>query len=216
MMTRKQTMMMAAATLLLGGGLLAGVASQSKPKPFAARPAAETKSVAVVVPAGTLVRVRINQAVGSGINRPGDHFEATLEGPLVADGRTLAPGGATVRGLVREARPSGRLKGRAELILTLDSLEAHGQRIALGTDSKRWESGAHQRRNLGWLAGGTGTGALIGGLAGGPVGLGVGAGAGAAAGLTGAAVTGRRHVRLPAETLMTFRLERAVTIQPAS
>ena len=199
--------------------MLAGVAAKGKPSPFATRPAATVPAaqpIAVVLPAGTSVRVRISEAVGSGINRPGDHFDATLDGPLIADGKTIAPGGSVVRGLVREAQPSGRLKGRAVLILTLDSVEANGRKLALATSSKRWESGAHKKRNLGWLGGGAGTGALIGGLAGGPVGLGIGAGAGAAAGLTGAAITGRRQVRLPTETLMTFRLERAVTVQVAS
>ena len=41
---------------------------------------------------------------------------------------------------------------------------------------------------------------MIGALAGGPIGAAIGAGAGAGAGVAGAAITGRKQVRLPAET----------------
>lgn len=221
-MNRSHVFGAAAATLLIGGGLLAAVEAKDKPSPFAARPAAakaEGKPAVgapLTLPAGTIVHVRLNSALGTSTNHPGDRFEASLDEPLMVDGKTVAQKGAAVSGLVREAQPSGRLKGRAVMILALESVDANGHRLSLTTNSQTWQSGAHKKRNLGCLGGGAGSGALIGGLAGGPVGLGIGAGAGAAAGFTGAALTGRRQVRLPAETLVNFRLGHAVTIQPAS
>ena len=166
----------------------------------------------VVLPAGTRIRVRLNQSISTAQNRPGDHFEATLESPLMAGGQTVAARGVQVRGIVQEAKPSGRLKGRGRLMLALESIDIHGRQTPIRTWSVTRVSSAHKKRNLALTGGGAGTGALIGALAGGGPGAAIGAGAGAAAGLTGAAVTGKKQVRIPAETMMTFRLHRAVHV----
>jgi hypothetical protein len=166
----------------------------------------------VVLPAGTQIRVRLNQSINTAQNRPGDHFEATLESPLVARGHTVEPLGAQIRGMIQEAKPSGRLKGRGMLMLALESIDVHGRQVPIQTSSVTRVSNAHKKRNLALIGSGAGTGALIGGLAGGPPGAVIGAGAGAVAGLTGAVVTGRKQVHIPAETMMTFRLQRAVHV----
>lgn len=168
--------------------------------------------IAVTVPSGTPIQVRLNHSLSTDRNRPGDRFEGVLQSPLAVDGRVLAGKGSVVRGFVRDASPSGRLKGRAVLTLALDSIDVHGRTFAIRTGVNTRVSAAHKKRNLKWIGGGSGTGALIGAVAGGGVGAAIGAGAGAAAGLTGAVVTGRRQVRVPAESLMTFRLQQPLTI----
>jgi len=62
------------------------------------------------------------------------------------------------------------------------------------------------------IGGGAGVGAVIGGIAGGGVGALIGSSVGAGAGTAGAAFTGKKDIRVPAETTLTFRLTRAVTI----
>jgi hypothetical protein len=62
------------------------------------------------------------------------------------------------------------------------------------------------------IGGGSGLGALIGGLAGGGRGALIGAGAGAGAGAAGAAFTGKKQVSIPAETVLTFRLDEGVEL----
>jgi hypothetical protein len=61
--------------------------------------------------------------------------------------------------------------------------------------------------------GGGGLGALIGGLAGGGRGALIGGLAGAGAGATGSAFTGNKELVIPAETYLTFRLERSVRME---
>jgi hypothetical protein len=73
-------------------------------------------------------------------------------------------------------------------------------------------SASHKRRNLGIIGGGSGFGAVVGALAGGGVGALAGAGAGAAAGTVGAAATGKRNVRLPVESRLTFSLAQPVAL----
>lgn len=71
------------------------------------------KPLPVILPAGSVLQVRLNHSVGTKLNSPGERFEATLMSPLMANGKIVAPRGADVRGIVRESHPSGRLKGRA-------------------------------------------------------------------------------------------------------
>ena len=68
------------------------------------------------------------------------------------------------------------------------------------------------KRSAGFIGGGAGLGAIIGGIAGGGKGAAIGALAGGGAGTAGGALTGNKQIFLPAETLLTFRLQRPVHI----
>jgi hypothetical protein len=166
------------------------------------------------IPAGTVLRVRLNQALGTDVSHPGQYFGATLTEPLEINGRTLIPRGAAVQGIVREAARSGRLKGQAVLVLALENVDVAGRKVPLHTVSNTRISAGHKKRNGWWAGGGAGTGALIGALAGGGAGAAIGAGSGAAAGLAGAAITGRKQIHVPAETLLSFRLDQPVRVRP--
>jgi hypothetical protein len=197
-----------------GGGIRAGTpGARLSPSSTGARYMRERVAEPVTIPAGTAIRVRLNESLGTQLNRPGDRFDAALELPLIVNGRQAAPRGADVYGIVRECLPSGHLKGRAVLMLSLREIVVDGRSIPLQTDSQTLTSGRHRRRNLALIGGGAGIGATIGALAGGGPGAAIGAGAGAAAGLTGAILAGRKQVRIPAETVLNFRLEHGVTLR---
>ncbi len=168
---------------------------------------------ALTIPAGTRIRVRLGQTLDTKYSRPGERFVAHLDAPIAAGNRVVLPRGTEFRGHVVEARNSGRLKGRASLGVTLDSFRLNGATYQIATAADLRSSRSHKRRNLAIIGGGSGVGAAIGAIAGGGVGALVGAGAGAAAGTTGAYVTGKKNVRLPAETPLSFTLHRAVTVR---
>jgi hypothetical protein len=174
----------------------------------AAQPPAETFNL----PAGSAIRVRLDQSIDSRRNRPGDRFTATLNGPILIDGREAIPNGTSFAGHVTDARHSGHFKGRAVVGLTLDSFTIDGEEYQIDTAADRRVSGGHKKRNFAFIGGGAATGAGIGALVGGGVGAAVGAGAGAGAGATTAFFTGKKNVAIRAETILSFRLREPVTV----
>jgi hypothetical protein len=166
----------------------------------------------VTLPEHTPIRVTLDQSLATDQSRPGDHFAATVSEPVIVDGQTVIPQGAHAEGLVVDARKSGRLHGRARLELALQSVEVDGQEYDLRTRVRTRVGGDHKKRNLGLLGGGAGGGLLIGALAGGGKGALIGGPIGLGAGATAAFLTGKKDIRLRAETPLRFELAEPVTI----
>jgi hypothetical protein len=178
---------------------------KSEAKPAAPKP--------LVVPAGTVLTVRLGQAVGSKISSVGETFTATVASPVMVDGRAAIPAGAAASGNVVDAKPLGRFKGGASLQLRLTSITVNGADRAISTSSVvRTEKGKGKRTAV-MAGGGAGLGALIGGLAGGGKGAAIGALAGAGAGTGGAAFTGNKDIVLPAESALSFKLEQPLEVK---
>ncbi len=211
---RRQTALLclAATAALSGVGCDWGSTAQAAGA-VSGRKAEKAKAVAPLsVPAGTALAVRLDHAVGTDRNRPGDRFSGVLAAAVKAGEGVAVPKGALIYGVVRDARPSGRLKGRAVLSLAVERVEWSGLSYRVETGPVARASGGHKKRNWTLIGGGSGVGALIGGVASGGAGALIGAGAGAAAGTVGAAFTGRKQVRIPAETVLTFRLKEPLTV----
>jgi hypothetical protein len=166
----------------------------------------------LAVPENTPIHVTLDQALASNQNRPGDHFDATVSEPVVVEGKTVIPRGAHAEGLVIDARPSGRLMGRARLQLGLQTVEVGDKSYEIRTASFHEVGGNHKKRNLGWIGGGAGGGLLIGALAGGDEGALIGGPIGAGAGTAAAFLTGKKDIKLPAETHLTFKLAQPITV----
>jgi hypothetical protein len=174
---------------------------ESRPAP---RPAPQP--VAIVVPRGTDLRISVDQAISSATAHSGDSFDATLLRSVRVNGKTVIPSNARIKGRVVEAEASGRLSHTARLVLTLDSVEIHHQSYRIHTDSLERVGAKHKKRDIVAIGGGSAVGAIIGGIAGGGKGAAIGAAAGAGAGTAGAAITGKKDVKLPAEATLIFRL----------
>lgn len=192
--------------ILLGGAvLLAGAV-------VLAASIGMNRSDRVTLPGETVIHVTLNQALASNQNRPGDHFEATVSEPIVVANKTVIPLGAPVDGLVVDALPSGRLMGRARLQLALETVTVNGKTYDIHTLVRTRNGGNHKKRNLALIAGGGGGGALIGAIAAGGKGVLIGGPVGAGVGTAAAFITGKKDIRLPPETPLTFTLGEPVTI----
>ena len=174
----------------------------------AANPAPEP----LVIPAGTSITVRLQQGLSSASAVPGERFDAVVDEPMVLDDRTVIPVGTPVTGHVIIARRSGRLHHPGELGLTLDSVFVNNQQVPLTTSHIIVRGASHKKRNLAWIGGSTGGGAIIGALAGGGKGALIGSGIGAVAGTTTAFVTGKKDVGFAAERRLRFRLNHDINL----
>ena len=174
-------------------------------KPEAAKP--------IVVPAGTVITVRLNDAVGTKISQSGQTFSATVAQPVEVNGTTVIPDGAEATGTVVTATPAGRFKGGSVLQLKLDSVTINGKPRRVETSAVTRSEKGKGKRTATMVGGGAGVGALIGGLAGGGKGAAIGAIAGAGAGTAGSAFTGNRDITLPAESVVSFKLEAPLEIR---
>jgi len=167
----------------------------------------------ILLPAGTSIPIRLGQSLDTKRDGPGTHFVGHVATAVVYNGEVVLPRGTVCHGHLQESKPSGRLKGRAVIRLTLDSFELGGKNYTIDTSGTAFISKSHKKRNLALIGGGAGTGAGIGAIAGGGVGALIGAGAGATAGTVGAIATGKRNLHLAPETKLTFRLRQPVRLR---
>lgn len=170
----------------------------------------------IVIPAGKILRVTVDQAVSSKTANAGDRFDASLDEPLIVHGQEVARRGARILGVITSAKSAGRFKGHAELGLALESITIDGQRYRLHTSSVAESTKGRGKRTAIGGGGGAAFGAIIGAIAGGGKGAAIGALAGGGAGTAGAAFTGKRDIEIPAETRLDFKLAEPVTVTPRS
>ena len=160
---------------------------------------------AASIPVGTPVTVRLNGGLAASRSQLGDRWTGTLERPITSAGQTMFPSGTEVSGQVVAVRGRGRFKGAGDLGIALTSI---GRMPVQSSEYEQIGKG-RGKRSLGFAGGGAGLGALIGGLAGGGKGALIGGLTGAGAGTAAGAYTGNRDVVIPAESVVTFRIERS-------
>jgi hypothetical protein len=167
----------------------------------------------VVIPAGTVVTVRLATALGSKSSKTGDPFEATVAEPVVVGGKAIVPSGAPAAGTVMEAKAKGKIKGEARLKLALNKVTIKGKTYLIQTTMAEQTAKGKGKRTAVATGGGAAGGALIGGIAGGGKGAGIGALVGAGAGFIGGTMTGNKQIDLPAETVLSFQLTESITLR---
>jgi hypothetical protein len=152
------------------------------------------------LPRNQYFRLRMNQTLNSRIARVGDRFQTTVVTPVYASGVEVVPAGSVVEGRVASVTPA-RTRGReGQIALQFDSVVLpDGTRVTLDgsltelqdaragkVDAESEVSGnSSEKRNIGYIGGGTVGGAVLGGAIGGGKGAGIGAIIGAGAGVAG-------------------------------
>jgi len=184
--------------------------------------AAQTSSP---VPAGTALIVRLDTTLATFSNKAGDPFRGSVTQPIVINGQTVIPAGATIEGRVTKVTEPRRIAGKPTIgILPEAVILPTGERYYLdatltdtnirGTDVNsegQFKGSAHDRRDTIEQGAGTAGGMLVGGLIGGPAGILVGGAIGAGA-TTGHWLAKHRSATLPAGTELTMELNRPLTM----
>lgn len=98
-----------------------------------------TMSHSIVIPAGTLITVQLENLLSIAHVRGGDAFTASVAGPLTVDGDTLVEHGAPVSGRVESAQPSSIRPGLTPdpgyVRLILNAITVDGRVFPLQTSS---------------------------------------------------------------------------------
>lgn len=191
---------------------------------------------AAEIPAGAHVLLRMQNSVSSRTADEGDFVYLRTATPLVAEGRIVIPVGSYVQGVVARVERPGRVKGRAELAIRLESITLEsgsvlqiapridavedsggGQQVVdeENTVQQGSSAGSDAGRVAILTASGASIGALIGrsGNGGALRGAGIGAGVGAAAGVAQALLTRGNEVELRQGMTVDVVFDRAVVVE---
>ncbi len=179
----------------------------SKPSPTA------SESIQAVIPAGTLLKVQLNQNMRTSTHRNGQSFFATLKEPVAIKGQVLVQDGAPLIGVISQSRESGHFSGNALIELQLTRIiMPDGTTLPISTETFKRIGQSHLLRNIGLICVGSilgaGVGNLLGKIPAALIGIGVGGGMGAIL----AYVTGKEDLFIRAGTDLDFKTAHPVTI----
>jgi BON domain len=172
--------------------------------------------VTVVVPAGTSLRVRINQAMDSKKTQPGTAFDGVVLYDVISANQIAIPRGATVQGVVVDAQPGSPLRGRGGLALQLTQIVLEGKAYPVTTGEWQQAGANKTGQTVGNTVGLGAVGAIIGAAAGGGPGALLGAGVGTVAGLGVSSATGNGDAKIPAEAILDFKLMQQAALMTVS
>jgi type IV secretion system protein VirB10 len=183
------------------------------------------------IPQGAHVPVRLVNSITTRTAREGDYVYMRTAAPIAADGQIVVPADTYVQGVVSHVRRSGRISGRAELGIRIETLTLSSGKVARlsprlssvdseGSDQKvvtsenQIQQGGNRETDAARIATSAGAGAAIGGLADRSwKGAGIGAGAGSAVGLASVLLTRGREVELRQGSTIDVVFDRPVSVE---
>jgi len=194
------------------------------PPPPPPRPASTEK---IVVPSGTRIAVALENGISTRSAKAGDsvYFHTTF--PITQNNHIVIPVGSYLRGELLESKRPGRIKGKGEFRLRLDTLIfPNGYTVNLRAAPRSADSGGKETmdsegkitgpggkgHDVGTVAETTVAGAGIGAIAAGAKGAGIGAGVGGLLGLGAVLLTRGPEAELPRGSSLDIVLEHELTL----
>jgi hypothetical protein len=197
------------------------------PAPAPPAPARQASPEKIRIPAGTHVAVVLENGISTGSAKAGDSVYFHTSFPITQDNHIVIPVGSYLRGELIESKRPGRVKGRGEFRMRLDTLIfPNGYTVDLNATPRSADTGGKETmdsegkvtsaggkgQDVKTVAETTATGAGIGAIADGPKGLGIGAGIGAVAGLGAVLLTRGPDAHLPRGSALDVVLEHELTL----
>ncbi|HXZ31678.1 MAG TPA: hypothetical protein VEH30_05310 [Terriglobales bacterium] len=184
----------------------------------------------VSLPAGTALKVKLENNLATYSSKQGDPFSGRVTEAVVLGGKTVVPIGATVQGRVTQVSEPRRYTGKPTIGIFPETLiMPNGERFMLnatlvdtsvgrGTDVNsegQFKGRGHDGKDLTEIGMGTGGGMLVGGLAGGGKGLVIGGAVGATA-TVAHWLSKKNSAVLPAGTELVMELSRPMEMNAAA
>jgi hypothetical protein len=188
-------------------------------------------ALAAEVPQGTHLLLRMVNSINTRTAAEGDQVYLETASPIALNGEIVIPRGSYVQGVITHAKRSGKVAGRAELGIRLETLtlpggkamqiaprlsavdsENTGQKVDKdeGVIKQAPDRGKDAARIAIWA----GSGAAIGGIADRSwTGAGIGAGAGGAVGVATMLLTRGKEVQLRQGSTLDVVFDRPITIE---
>ena len=167
-------------------------------------------------PAGTELVVRTVETIDSRSVGADQTFSAIVEQEVTnASGLVIIPQQSSAQLIIRQVS-SGGTTGSPEMVLDIQSITVDGRRYLVSTTDLMVNSDkglGKNRRTAESVGGGAALGTIIGAIAGGAKGAAIGVLVGAAGGAGVEVLNKGKDVRVPAETLLSFRLDKPVNLQ---
>jgi hypothetical protein len=183
------------------------------------------------IPQGTHVLLRMENSLNTRTAHEGDYVYLRTAVPIASAGEIALPAGSYVQGVVSEVKKSGRVKGRAQLAIRLETLtlasgkvykfSPHVSSVDAGETGQKVvgaENTVEQAPSRGQdaerIAILAGSGAALGGIADRSWrGAGIGAGVGSAVGLATVLLTRGKEVELRQGSTLDVVFDRPVSLE---
>ena len=198
---------------------------------FAILAAAPLVADPVEIPKGAHVLLRLMNSVSTRTAQPGDFVYLRTATPIVAGGRVAVPPESYVQGVVVRSKRAGKVSGRAELAIRLETLTlASGQMVKFAPKVASVDGGESGQRvkdpegdiqqssgkgqDAAQVAILAGSGAALGAMVDRTVrGAGIGAGAGSAVGLARVLLTRGQEVELRQGSTLDVIVDRPIALE---
>jgi hypothetical protein len=190
--------------------------------PVSATPRPTSPGQTILIPTGTRIGVILESGISTGTAKPGDSVYFRTSFPITINNKVIVPVGTYLRGEVTESKRPGRVKGKGELRIRLNTMvfpngytvdmnaephSADGGQVKTDPEGKMTGPGG-KGKDATTIATTTVAGAGIGAIAAGAKGAGIGAGAGGVAGLAAVLLSRGPEAQLPRGSSMDLVLER--------
>lgn len=169
-----------------------------------------------ILPSGTELTVRTAEDIDSSTAVVGQTFSAIVERDIRGESDdVIIPTGSHAVLVVRQISTGGTT-GSPDMVLDMQSMTVSGRRYLVSTADMRKDTGTgigKNKRTAETVGGGAALGTIIGAIAGGAKGAAIGVLVGAAGGAGVQVLNKGKDVRVPAETLLTFTLNKPASLQ---
>jgi hypothetical protein len=170
-----------------------------------------------LLPAGTQIVILTNEAIDSKTASSNQLFSGQVEQDVIdSSNELIVPRGSPAQLIIRTVS-SGGITGSSDITLDIQSITVNGRRYNVTTTDLKQQGrsglGAN-KRTAEMVGGGAAIGTIVGAIVGHGKGAAIGAAVGAAGGAGAQVLTKGKQVIIPAETVLKFSLDQAVTLAP--